>query len=617
MTISRSAVLRLPGDVSVSVKTSATSRLSCMALLREGWCLRCSALTSTEFVGLKPGHLAYVALPKIRRRAEILRRALACYHSSSDIQSGQFGRYKFRRDKIHTSPTYLPREIDLLRMLYLLDREKAHAPFALVYLLVTAMVMVIFFRAVAYSQTETLDENSSDPVRLFERGQSAHARGDLEKALEFYQEALKVRPEFPEAEFQRANALVGLKRFPEAEQAFRSAIQLRPKWSLPELNLASLLIRLEKDQDAAVLLRQVLTREPENHSALGQLAELRLRAGDSKEALALASKATKSNQAPLSVWIVRAMAERAVGARVEANESLNHVLANEPNNVPALMERAEVFLDASNYEAAINDLSAAKQLTPGVDKAISSRLAYAYEKNGNPDEARRVAEEAGLLTLPAEPTSNGSVTGSPEEIAAANSEDPSIARKALLSLIEKNPKSAMLLARLGASYRTEDPDRSLYYYRRASELQPQNVEYAIGYASALVQARRFVDAVRILRSVLSVEPDNYTAHANLATALYAVKDYPAALDQYRWIVEHRPEAVIALFFIATVHDNLGEFQEALTAYESFLAKADLQKNQLEIEKVKLRLPTLKRQIELGQGKKRKASDKSTRVQKRP
>jgi hypothetical protein len=52
---------------------------------------------------------------------------------------------------------------------------------------------------------------------------------------------------------------------------------------------------------------------------------------------------------------------------------------------------------------------------------------------------------------------------------------------------------------------------------------------------------------------------------------------------------------------------MGEFESALEAYELFLSHADARVNELEIEKVKLRLPLLKRQIKLGQGTKRKPS----------
>jgi tetratricopeptide (TPR) repeat protein len=163
----------------------------------------------------------------------------------------------------------------------------------------------------------------------------------------------------------------------------------------------------------------------------------------------------------------------------------------------------------------------------------------------------------------------------------------------------------MLLARLGASYRTIDPARSLSFYRRATEIQPDNADYAVGYGAALVQARRFADAVAVLRGVISLAPNNYTAHANLATALNELKQYAQSLDEYEWLLKTKPDLVVAHYFIARAHDYLGEYQAALAAYQRFLAGADPKINQLEIEKVKLRLPSLQRQIKLGQGVKRK------------
>ena len=90
-----------------------------------------------------------------------------------------------------------------------------------------------------------------------------------------------------------------------------------------------------------------------------------------------------------------------------------------------------------------------------------SRLAYALQQAGKTEEAQAVAKSAGIETQPPAGNSATGVVGTPEEIEAANSSDPAIARKALEKLLEKNPRSAMLLGRLGASYRTDDPARSL------------------------------------------------------------------------------------------------------------------------------------------------------------
>jgi len=459
----------------------------------------------------------------------------------------------------------------------------------------------------AAAQDDPFGDSAADPIKLFERGQSAHARGDLEKALDFYEQALKVKPDFPEAEFQRGNALASLGRLNEAEAALRLAISQKKNWSLPHSALGALLLRTKRDAEAEQSFRAALKIDANDSVALRMLSEIRLRAGDKKEALELAKRATAIADAPASAFVVLAVAERANGDTVAAKATLDRVIADEPANVAALLARADLLTDEKNFEPAVADLRAAAKIRPG-DKTIASRLAYALQQAGRNDEAAEVAKKAGLevqrATGAGSGDAKGGVVGTPEEIEAANSDDPAVARKALEKLLEKNPRNAILLGRLGASYRTDDPSRSLEYYRRASELQPEAAEYAIGYASALVQARRFPDAARILQQVVRLNPQNYAARANLATALYESKRYSEAIPEYQWILEAKPEIVVAHYFIATSHDYLGEYPEALAAYEKFLAAADAKTNQLEIDKVKLRLPSLRRQIQLGEGAKK-------------
>jgi tetratricopeptide (TPR) repeat protein len=469
------------------------------------------------------------------------------------------------------------------------------------------LVLLSLSLPVVCQSEDSFGDAAADPTKLFEQGQSAHARGEIEKALEFYERAIQVKPEFPEAEFQRGNALVSLGRLTEARTAFDRAIALRKNWSMPYSALGALLFREGKDQEAEKLFRLALEYDAKNNVALRMLAEIRLRAGDPKEALSLAQSATRDPEAGIASWVIRAMAERMTGDKKAAQASLEHALQVDSDNLAALLERVELRIDEGQYDLAIADLNHAVKLRPG-DKQILSRMVFAYERAGRTEEAQRVAQSAGLVEVAPQADGTIKVIGTSDEIAAANSDDPVVSRKALEELLKKNPQNAMLAARLGASFRTENPARSLEYYRRAAEMQPDNAEYAAGYAAALVQARRFGEAAAILRKVIGSTPNNYTAHANLATALYELKRYGEALPEYQWLLNAKPDLAVAHYFIATAHDYLGEYVEALSAYEIFLARADSTTNQLEIDKVKLRLPSLRKQIQLGQGAKRKKSN---------
>jgi tetratricopeptide (TPR) repeat protein len=473
-----------------------------------------------------------------------------------------------------------------------------------------ALLLLAFCFQVAAAQTEDPSDGETDPIKLFERGQNAHARGDISRALSLYEAAIKLRPEFPEAEYQRGIALIALDRLPEAEKAFTRAIELKREWALPYSTLGNLLTRLSRDKEAEPLLRHALQLGAKDFVTLDSLSTVRLRAGDKEEALTLARRATADESAPASAWAWRGAVERATGNATSALNSLDRALQIEPNYVPALKERAEVRIDTADYEHAIEDLKAALSIK-AADKEISLRLARVYELAGKPDEAQRIYQSMGVTR--SERPLTGQVfdkllpliDGTSEEIDAANSDDTIKARAALEKLVAKNPNNASLWARLGEVTRRRDPQKSAAAYRRANEIDPKNPKYATGYAAALVQSRHFAEAEPILRRVIAANPNEYAAHANLALALYELKRFAEAVPEYEWVAATRPEIAATYFFIATAHDNLGEYEQALDAYNKYLSRADPVDNKLDIEKVNLRLPTLRDQIKRGQGAKRK------------
>src|SRR6266850_2313942 len=258
--------------------------------------------------------------------------------------------------------------------------------------LATLMVALCF--QLAPAQTDDPTDGETDPVKLFERGQNAHAKGDITRALALYEGAIKLRPEFPEAEFQRGVALATLDRSSAAEKAFARAIELRKDWVLPFSALGNLLVRSARDKEAEPILRRALQLGAKDSITLDSLSAVRARAGDKNEALALARTATDDDNASASSWAWRGTLERAAGNKEAALTSLNRSLQIEPQYLAALNERAELRLDTADYQSAIEDLKVALSIKPG-HKETSLRLAHAYELANKPDEARRTYESIG------------------------------------------------------------------------------------------------------------------------------------------------------------------------------------------------------------------------------
>ena len=106
----------------------------------------------------------------------------------------------------------------------------------------------------------------------------------------------------------------------------------------------------------------------------------------------------------------------------------------------------------------------------------------------------------------------------------------------------------------------------------------------------------------LLRKLTNFAPDNWTAHANLATALFQMNRWAEAKSEYDWLAEKQPSAAAPHLFLGIVHDRLGEFSDALLEYRAYIKLAGPAENKADIDKVNLRLPTLEQDIKKGKKK---------------
>ena len=431
------------------------------------------------------------------------------------------------------------------------------------------------------------EDNSQDAIKIFNQAQDAHEKGDLPTALKLYDEALKLTPEFPEAEYQRGNAFVSLGKSNEAEKAFRRAIELRDDWTLPMVSLGSILVSTKRFAEAEKFLTKAIALDDRNSPAYVSLTDLRLKMRASptvlRELLSKLQILTAKANPTASLWASRAAVERTLGDNAAAKISLNRALAIDPRNKPALAERAEIAISEGDFTSASETAKTLTQLSPNSSDAkyLEARI---YAAESKTDEALKILDS---ISNP-----------SPEILSLRNSISArgSVNVSYLEKLIETDPDNAAVLGRLCNLMRTENPAKALDYCRRASEFEPNNINHAVGFGAALVQAKRFEDAVTLFKKLALMAPDNSTVRANLATALFQLKRFSEAKTEYQWLTEKQPELPIAYYFLAIAHDNLGEYLDAMANYQQFLKLADATANKLEIDKVILRLPSLQKQV---------------------
>lgn len=454
-------------------------------------------------------------------------------------------------------------------------------------------LLFVFLAFASFTIAQDEDEASGEAVTFFNQGQDAHEKGDLPAAIKLYEKALAAIPDFPEAELQRGNALLSLGRIDDAEKSFRHTVALREDWTLALANLGSILVQKNLLPEAEKVLTKAISLDELNYPAYSALVELRLKTKSKPEVLQTLltkMKALTVNAAPpASIWAVRAALESSLGDKKSAKISAEKALQIDPKNIFALSELADAALNQSDTTAADEIVKSLEAITPGSVnvKALRARVLLA---GGKPEDAIKILNA--IQNPPAE------ILSLRDKILAGSSVNSVELEKQL----EKDPANLAVLGRLCTVLRIEAPAKALDYCRKAFEGEPGNINHAIGYGAALVQAKLYVEAIAVFRKLLAFAPDNSTVHANLATALFQMKRFPEAKVEYLWLIEKQPNLAAAYYLLGITHDRMGEYLDAMANYQHFMRLADADKNKLDIEKVNLRLPDLQKQIKDGKGK---------------
>ncbi len=467
------------------------------------------------------------------------------------------------------------------------------------------LVVVVVFCAASFAQGQEDEEEfvqegvrsssdseaESDPFVLFLQAQDAHEKGDLEKALSLYSEALAEHPEFPEAEYQMGMIYMSLGFLEKSELSFRKAVKYKPDWTLAMAGLGSVLVRRGNFDEAEQVLANALKIDGMSFPAYVALTDSYLsRTTPIDKIRSLYTRLvyiTSKSKVPGTLWSSRAALERTLGDFGQARKSIRRSLELDPNNRRALEEEVELSIALADHEAAINLADALVSRYPN-DTGAKILLARGHALKGDYEKALEILDAVKEL--------DDRAHGIARAI-RVSVDETDIPR--LEAALTDSPENTALLGRLCAAFRVDDPKKALEYCRKAFELEPGNLAHAIGFGAALVQMRQYESAVRVLEELKLRDPENHTVRANLATAYFQLAKFESAKTEYRWIVDKQPKLPAGYYFLAITYDRLNEYVDAMANYQQFLRVANETEFETEIGRVRLRLGPLQKQIEKG------------------
>ncbi len=423
-------------------------------------------------------------------------------------------------------------------------------------------------------------------VEIFNHAQSLHEKGELERAVPLYREVIAMLPESYEPRYQCAQALLGIDRpeaVREAAELLKDVIRLKPGLLRAYRLLADAQVRLGSPEEAEKVLVKALELAPEDTSIKLQLADLLITRKAWKRARAmLEPMLEKGSEEVLLLLAVVLEGEQDFQGAIQVYDKL---INSNPASTTYISRRGILRLRLKEYSQAVSDLSRA--YTVSQEDETGLMLAEALLGAGQRDEARQLAEK---LSASSNPIVRKQL---PELLLAAGSHESAVAE--LERALALDPQNIELAARLAELLTVSEPARAIDYWKRVLG-RAQQPEYITGYASALLKAARFEEAVAEYHRSLKLK-ESYEARAGLGLALFKLERFAPAAEQFIAMTRQRPEVSINYYFLGICFDRMGDLVQAEKAYVYFKQVADPRINQLEMEKVDLRLPVLRRQLE--------------------
>lgn len=104
--------------------------------------------------------------------------------------------------------------------------------------------------------------------------------------------------------------------------------------------------------------------------------------------------------------------------------------------------------------------------------------------------------------------------------------------------------------------------------RRAVELDPSSVPAHVFQASLFCTLGRYEEARQVCCDILNTAPLSFSANVQLATCLYAARDFQGAADQCWKILTLTPRFAPAQIVLALAYEQLAMYEEALVEFQN-------------------------------------------------
>ncbi len=394
-------------------------------------------------------------------------------------------------------------------------------------------------------------------VLAFFCGQLAHQKGSIEKAVDYYREALGFDPQSPKLRRSLVGDLIRLDRLQEAITEYSQLVAQQQENPEACCVLGQLHEAVGDTTVAESLYRDAIVLGGKKSEPFTYLGLLLLKQSKIDEAVDVFQKALEINPQDRQARRVLIKCLLSRGQETRAAQLLEDALLNEPEDIEWLAEMGRITADLKQDEEAAQIYRRLLQYYPEHPEAYQFLSIYHLQRK----EWKAAAEQLKNL-LKLEPDNMLAQRNSGLAWYELGRLDE--ARKHLFALIKSGKADAFTHFLMGTIYRKKGFNYlAAHELRLALQMDPEIVEAYLGLAGVLLEIGEEQPAVKVLKEACSKFPDSVQVLTSCGLALLRLKFPEEALKIFTQALQGSPKNARLYFYLGRVHLEMKKFERAV------------------------------------------------------
>ena len=367
-------------------------------------------------------------------------------------------------------------------------------------------------------------------MRLLDEGATNEAAGRLKEALEYYDRAIRLKPDFGRAYFNRGNVLLELDDPKGALDAYASALVHKPDSAAAYFNSGNAHMRLAQHAQAIVAYEEALTLKPDFVDA----------------------------------EVAKGAALQDLKRTEDAVTSFRRALAIKPDYAEAHYNLGGALEELGKLDAAVIALQKAIEIKKDYTEA-HVRLGALFYELGQFEAAAGCYSDA-LIAQPDRVEAHNNLAAALVKLGRTEA-----AVDHYMRALELSPEQAEVLSNLGVVQKQLGRfDDAVASYQKALTINPDFAEAHNNLGTVLHKLGRRDEALQSYQHALRIDPENADVHNNIGVLQNQLGQLEAAAASYRRSLKSNPSYIDAHSNLGSVLGDLGQLQDAAECYRRAL-----------------------------------------------